>query len=285
MSNIFDVFRRNNVVEMDDIREEKQIGAGLMSGIKHSNREIDDFGPLSKSNRIVTLRASSASPVFPFTETSAAAAEQYRIIRTKLLHNPKKLQLILISSPCSGDGKTITAINIAGSLALKTDSRTLLIDGDLRRPRVAEELDIPQSPGLTDVLAGKVALDDALVRAEQFPNLFILTAGTPANNPAELLDSPRWLVLLEQVRNRCANVIFDGPPAGSVADYELLQHACDGVILVIRPDHSDRAACFKAFEIVAKPKLTGVVLNCTEDWWLWKTPGYAYYRAYSEPNR
>jgi capsular exopolysaccharide synthesis family protein len=231
----------------------------------------------SNLGRVVRLRVSALSPVFPFDNGHPAAAEQYRIIRTKILHSSKRPHLIVVSSPSSGDGKTITSINIAGSLALKEDARVLLVDGDLRQRRVSDELGILRGPGLAEVLSGAADLNSAMVRAEQFPNLFILTAGYVQESAPELLDSQAWRLLLEEVRTRFENVIFDAPPVGTVADYDLLQLACDGIIIVARPDHSDRAACMKALEIVPREKLLGVVLNCVEDWWLWKTPAYGYY--------
>jgi capsular exopolysaccharide synthesis family protein len=281
MSKLFDAVRKNSVINFGEIC---QVDANNVNGLEASEQPAPAPRPVSsipKSNRVVRLRASALSPVFPFDEAQSLAAEQYRMIRTKLLHSPQKPQLVVVSSVSSGDGKTITSINIAGSLALKSDSRILLIDGDLRHPRIAGELDIPISPGLTDVLSGAVEFETAVIRAEQFPNLFILPAGSPTANAAELLESSRWRELLKQVRARFANVIFDAPPMAAVTDYELLQLGCDGVVLVVRPDHSNRAACIKALKTVPEGKLMGVVLNCVEDWWLWKTPTYGYYRSYS----
>ena len=286
MSKIFNAVQKNSVIDFGEIC---QVDENEVSGLNNAAEQLPatrrSVSPLSESHRVVRLRASASSPIFPLDGGQHPAAEQYRIIRTKLLYNFNKPHLIVVSSASSGDGKTVTSINIAGSLALKGDSRVLLIDGDLRRPRISAELDIPSLPGLTDILSGAVDLDAAIVKAEQFPNLFILPCGSMAANQAELLDSPRWRELLEQIRARFANVIIDAPPVATVADYELLQHSCDGVIFVARPGHSNRAACINALKIVPERKLLGVVLNCVEEWWLWKTPGYGYgyYRnPYSE---
>jgi protein-tyrosine kinase len=278
MSRIFDAVRKHNIIDFGEICE-----ADLVSREQPADRKAATpiSGPVSPSralSHIVLLTASDLPPLFPFDKQHHAAAEQYRIIRTKILHRPTKPSLIVISSASSGDGKTVTSINIAASLALKEEARVLLIDGDLHHPRISEAVGIPNSPGLRDVLTGEVGLDSALVRTEQFPNLFVLAAGKPTENTAELLDGPRWHALLDQVRARFSNVIVDAPPIATVADYELLQLACDGLIIVARPDHSDRAALFKALQAVPKERLLGVVLNCVEEWWFWKTPGYGYYR-------
>src|SRR4051812_12602494 len=170
MSKIFDAAAKNGVIDLSDL--------GLLDAEGPARSEVPDQETASRSavptprststvSRTVRFRASALSPIFPSDEQQQHAAEQYRVIRTKILHHSKKPQVILISSATSGDGKTVTAINIAASMALKSDSRTLLIDADLRFPTVAEELDLPVSPGLTDVLSGKADLDSTLIRCEQ----------------------------------------------------------------------------------------------------------------------
>jgi protein-tyrosine kinase len=278
MSRIFDVVRKDNIIDFGEISQ-ADITAVTASpqSVKEAARAIHPVSPPRNAKRIVRLSASALAPIFPFDGEHYAAAEQYRIIRTKIWHGPKKPHVVVVSSSSSGDGKTVTSINIAASLALKEDSRVLLVDGDLRHPLVSEALGIPIGSGLSEVLSGAVNLESAVVGAEQFPNLFILPAGNPGQSAAELLDSQRWHVLIEQIRVQFSNVIFDAPPIATVADYELLQLVCDGVIVVARPDHSDRRAFFNALEVVPREKLLGVVLNCIEDWWLWKTPVYGYY--------
>jgi capsular exopolysaccharide synthesis family protein len=227
--------------------------------------------------RTVSIQLSEDSPVLPFDTEHQRAGEQYRMARTKLLHHPLKPRLVVISSAGSGDGKTVTAINLAGAMALKSEAEILLVDGDLRRSQIAPLLGIPNTPGLADVLGGHCQLEDAIVRLEQFPNLCILPGGKPTANPTELLDSNRWLVLCAAVREQFKYVIFDAPPIAAVADYELIQTHCDGVVLVVRPDHTDRKRCLEALKIVPKERLIGVVMNCVRDWFLWKTQDYYAY--------
>jgi protein-tyrosine kinase len=222
------------------------------------------------------LRVSAVSPLFPFDDAHRMAADQYRIIRTKILHSPEKPQLIVVSSASSGDGKTVTAINLAASFALKESARVLLVDGDFRRSRISEVLGI-HGKGIQDVLNGSSELESVLVRAEEIPNLFLLCAGESVENGSELLDSERWQALIRQIRPHFSNVIFDAPPIAALADYELLQLACDGVVVVVRPDHTERAGCLNALKTIPGRKLLGVVLNAVEDWCLWKPPNCGYY--------
>ena len=122
---------------------------------------------------------------------------------------------------------------MAGAMALKSEGQVLLLDADLRKTAIHKKLGLPESPGLADVLAGKCTLEEALVQTREFPNLFILSAGTPPPNPVELLDSAQWRTLCTRLRAMFRYVIIDSPPVGAVADYELIQAVCDGVILVV----------------------------------------------------
>ena len=231
--------------------------------------------------RALSLRVPAPSPLLPFEKGQFRPSEQYRILRTKISHHPNKPCVIVISSPSSGDGKSVTSINTAGALSLKSESEVLLVDADLRKSVIHEQLGLPQSPGLVDVLTGACTLEDALVRTQEFPHLYALSAGTTPANPVELLDSRQWRSLIARLHDIFRYVIIDSPPVATVADYELIQAVCDGVILVIRPDHTNRNLCRKAIEFVPKSKFLGVLLNCVPDWALdaHTSADYYYYAA------
>jgi capsular exopolysaccharide synthesis family protein len=226
--------------------------------------------------RSLPIRLLAGCPIL-FDGINPQASEQYRIIRTKIHHHPDQPRVLTVSSAMPGDGKTISAINLAGALAVQEDLQVLLIDADLRRPTVAKSLGLNASPGLSEVLQGTASIEEALVRVEQVPNLYILTAGKIVSNAAELLTSARWRELCELFRTRFRYTILDSPPLGTVADCELLQLASDGLILVVRFGHTDRQLLKRAFETPPKTKPLGVILNCAEDWFLWRTHSYYYY--------
>jgi capsular exopolysaccharide synthesis family protein len=187
---------------------------------------------------------------------------------------------LVITSPSIGDGKTLTAVNLATALALRSEDRTLLIDADLRRAGVHKMLQVPNEPGLADVLRGTCRLDEAIFAVDKLPGLHVLPAGEPCGNPTELLDSEPWRDLAETVRQRFAHTIVDCPPVEVVADYDLIAAVCNSAILVLRPDHSDRTLSLRAIEKL-KPKLTGVIINAAPEWFLWRQPvhhGYYYYK-------
>jgi capsular exopolysaccharide synthesis family protein len=227
--------------------------------------------------RRVSVRAPRGGPVFPFHDGSNRAAEQYRIIRTKIAHNPRNPRMILVSSPGPGDGKTTTAINLAAALALNPDVEVLLIDADLRRSSIAGLLGVPAAPGVEEVLRNSASLDEAAVQIEQLPNLHVLPACVSLLNPAELFASAAWAELAASARSRFHYVIVDCPPVNSVADYELIEAKCDAVIVVIRPDQTNRTACQEALQSVPRERLAGVLLNCVEDWFLWRSRADSYY--------
>jgi protein-tyrosine kinase len=234
--------------------------------------------------RTLRFRIPAPSPLLPFAGGDWHASEQYRILRTKVLQHPAQPRMVVISSPGPGDGKTVTAVNLAGTFSLKSEGNVLLVDADFRRSNIHELLGLPNAPGLADVLAGTCALEDALVHSEELSNLSVLAAGEPQCNPAELLDSSRWRALLAKLRSQFRHVIVDCPPVAAVTDYDLVQANCDGVLLVIRPDHTSRGLCFKALGAVPKEKLIGVVLNSVPQWFASNpAPSYYYHSGKERP--
>lgn len=217
----------------------------------------------------------------------AYASEEYRMLRTKIAQTVRKPFQLAITSPSIGDGKTVTAVNLATAMALRSEERALLIDGDLRRAGIHRMLGVPNEPGLADVLQGTCRLDDAIFEVEELPGLHVLPAGVPRGNPTELLDSERWRDLGEILRQRFTQTIIDCPPVELVADYDLIAAVCNSAVLVVRPDHTDRTLSLAAIEKL-KPKLAGVVVNAAPEWFLWKRPshhGYYYYRPAAQTAR
>jgi Mrp family chromosome partitioning ATPase len=143
-------------------------------------------------------------------------------------------------------------------------------------------LGVPQSPGLADVLAGRCSLERAIVRLDPFSNLFFLPPGERQGSPAELLDSGGWRALAGVLRKEFGFVVIDAPPIGLVADFDLVQAVADGVILVIRPDHTNRGLGLKALDAIPPDRLIGVVLNCSPDWFVTRSLGQSSYHYYGE---
>lgn len=271
-----------------ELAESAQNGNSGAHGIDGQASQLGQFEKVKegcvKPVAVRPVRITAASALLCPTDGLLYAAEQYRIVRTKIaqaLHRPFRL---VITSPGAADGKTITALNMAAAMALNGEGRTLLIDADLRGARVHQLLEVPISPGLAEVLEGTCRLEEAMFAVEQLPNLHVLPAGKPKSNPTELLDSSRWRALAEKVHQLFAHVIVDSPPIELVADFDLIAAVCDGVALVVRPDHTDRSLCLAAIQKL-RPKLTGVLINAAPDWFLWKKSSYHSYYHYHQGHK
>lgn len=226
--------------------------------------------------RLLPVRLSIDAPLLPFEPKFKGVSEQYRIIRTKLVQHPMAPHVIAITSVDPGDGKTTTSVNVAAALALKAETKVLLVDCDLRRGRINTLLGLPKVPGLSDVLTEKSSLNDALIQVEQYPNLFVIGAGTPSSNPTEALDSDQWRQLVGHLRQQFDYVILDTPPIGLVADTDLIHQVTDGLILVVRPDFTSRSHCMNALASISPKALLGVLLNAVKEPYLGRHQYYEY---------
>ncbi|HEV7395992.1 MAG TPA: polysaccharide biosynthesis tyrosine autokinase [Pyrinomonadaceae bacterium] len=191
-------------------------------------------------------------------------AESYRHLRTSLLLSsagqPPKTILVTSSQP--SEGKTTTAVNTAFMLA-QTGAEVLIIDCDLRRPRLHAHFDVPNSGGLTNLLSGDANIDSYLQSYERQTNLKILTSGPVPPNPAELLGSDEMRRLLAQLSTRFAHIIVDSPPTISFTDASILSTMVDGVVLVVHGGRSSRAVVRRAKQqlVDVGAHIFGVVLN------------------------
>jgi protein-tyrosine kinase len=244
--------------------------------------EEPETAPYRETVRPLSMRISDSAPLLSSRREDRRAAEQYRVIRTKIFHQLSGSSITVISSPGVGDGKTVSAVNLAAALALKSEDKVILVDADLRLSKVHERLGIPKSPGLAEVLSGACTLEEAMLRVEQLPNFYILPAGEAHSNPTELIDSANWRALMARFRAEFRRTLVDSPPVEAVADYDLIAGSCDGVVLVVRPDHTSRPLLNSALAKV-KGKLTGVLINDSLDWFLWKRPSSNYYYYQSGP--
>jgi capsular exopolysaccharide synthesis family protein len=190
------------------------------------------------------------------------AAEQYRTLRTRLvlLEEGRARRVLLVTSPATGDGKSITSANLALTMAQEFNRRVVLVDADLRRPTVHGLFGMPDQPGLVDVLAGSATLEDALVLLPDV-HLAVLPAGLPPAQPAELLGSTAMRRTLEALRARFDRVIVDVPPVIPLADVGVLAPQCDGVLLVVRAGATPKPLIEQALNTFDAERLLGVVLN------------------------
>ena len=228
--------------------------------------------PASRSDRARLIGLPVGAPGAPSESTALAMiddarspiAESYRHLRTSLLLSsagqPPKTILVTSSQP--SEGKTTTAINTAFMLA-QTGAEVLIVDCDLRRPRLHAHFEIPNSRGLTNWLSGEPDLDQLLQTYDKLPNLKLLTSGPVPPNPAELLGSDQMRKLLGLLSERFGHIIIDSPPAISFTDASILSTMADGVVLVVHSGKSSRAVVRRAKQqlLDVGAHIFGVVLN------------------------
>ncbi|MBE2255793.1 MAG: polysaccharide biosynthesis tyrosine autokinase [Ignavibacteria bacterium] len=192
-------------------------------------------------------------------------SEAFKALRTRITFaklEDKPLKSILVTSSLPSDGKTIVSVNLAGSFALD-NKKVLLIDCDLRKPRVHSVFDFERFPGLSDFLFHHVNFED-IVRDSGFTNLSVITAGTIPPNPSEMLGSLQMKKFLELVESKYDIVILDSPPLISVTDSEILYNLTDGTVLVAQAEKTDKKAFFKTYNQLKRinpHNLLGAVLN------------------------
>jgi capsular exopolysaccharide synthesis family protein len=194
-------------------------------------------------------------------EPFSAAAEQYRSLRTRIAQadGDSPRQVLAVTSPTRGDGKTLTVLNLALSMAQEFDRRTLLVDADLRHARLHTLLGIPREPGLVDVLSGTSTIDEALVTLPGY-RLQVLPAGKVHTQPTELLASMPMRRLLDALRRHFDRVVIDTAPAQS-ADMGALECCFDGALVVVRAGRTTRPSIERALSAIPPAKLVGMVLN------------------------
>lgn len=219
----------------------------------------------------------AGSGLLDFSKSASLANERYRKIRTNLgfVGVDSSTRCFLITSCTAGEGKTTSSVNLAVALA-ESGSRVLLVDADLRRPRVAEVLELNGSVGLTSVLTGSVDVV-SVIQASRVPNLDVLTAGPTPPNPAELLGSGRAADLFVSLAEEYDYVIVDCAPVLPVADAAIVAQYVAGVILVVREGSLRRSALSKGVSDIATTRtpIIGYVLNCASG--SEQTYGSSYY--------
>jgi len=193
---------------------------------------------------------------------NAVASEQYRSLRTRMMqtdHGPA-VDMILVTSPGRGEGKSLTAANLALTMGQDFQSRICIVDADLRHSTLHHLFGVPDAPGLADVLAGRASLADALMAIEDHP-IALLPAGQIPAHPAELLGSSAMRRTLQTLRSQFDRVIIDAPAAGPLADVGILTPLVDSVLLVVHAGSTTKPAIQEAVTAIGSSKLLGVVLN------------------------
>lgn len=206
-----------------------------------------------------------ASPyLVTVTDPYSPVSEEYRKLKSLVvtLTREKFLNTIMVTSTCKGEGKTITALNLAISLAHAYDHTVLLVDADLRQPSVTRYLGIQSKAGLSDCLGNGRDVGSALVKTG-IGKLVVLPAGTAVANPVELLSSSRMKQLVQELKNRYRDryIIFDTPPVLNFAEAHSIGSCVDGVLFVVGEGQAPVHDVKEAIRLLNDCEMLGVVYN------------------------
>lgn len=189
-------------------------------------------------------------------------AEQYRSLRGRIdsLASQRPLKTIAVTSANSGEGKSTCSVNLATVTAMSVARSVLLIDCDLRRPKVHYTLGLQPRVGLAEILLSQASLDEAILKLDGI-NLDVLPVRMIPPNPSELLASPEMRRLIEEVAGRYDRVILDTPACLGLPDAKSISEICDGLVMVVRADVTPKEEVQAALDVLDRKRVVGLVLN------------------------
>ena len=257
----------------------------IAEALDRARQDAEPVGVI-RSNRVTRLRedAEAASVEIRYTRTrtvnvpketlreqrivsgfeSGAYKDSYKILCTQILQRLREQNwnALAVTSPGAREGKSLTAINLAISLALEVDQTVLLVDADLRAPRIHRHFGLPAGAGLSDYLISNTPLEDILVHPG-IGRFVILPGGVPIMNSSEMLGSQKMMNLVKELKSRYPSriVVFDLPPVLSAADALAFSPYVDAAVLVVEEGGTDRDEVQRAAEMLGSTHLIGTVLN------------------------
>lgn len=242
-------------------------GRGLASGtpgeVFSQFRELEMLVPAN--SRLVALSA---------PETPAAEAFRLLGVRFRHLRTERAIKKVLVTSTTPEEGKSTIAGNLACTMARAEGQRTLLIDGDLRRPALSKTFGLSDAHGLCEYLRGESRITESIYHLSR-PGIWVLPAGAIPANPLELMQSKKLATLLQQLNTWFDWIIIDSPPVVPLADTSIWARLADGTLLVTRTGHTKKGHLQKGLEVLDPNKLIGALLNSSTE----SDPSdYSYYK-------
>jgi len=189
-------------------------------------------------------------------------AEQFRALRGRIdaLAAERPIKTVAVTSAFPGEGKTTASVNLSAVTALSLGRRVLLIDCDLRKPKVHASLGLQPRAGLAEILRGEATVDDAIMKAEG-ASFDVLPVRSRPSNPSELLGSPEMRSLVKGLCERYDRIILDSPAALGLPDVKVISEFSDGVVIVVRADFTSQQEVDALLEILDRQRILGLVLN------------------------
>lgn len=277
MSRIFDALQRSGI-EQTGIEYPDMIAVAEKVFEVQEDPAIEEILPasLDRFPSIEVLAETSSRLVF-LTQPESLAAEKFRYlgVRMRQLQQGRPIKKVLVTSTVAEEGKSMVSTNLAGVLARRKRQKILLIEGDLRRPVIAEMLGLRNLNGLAEWLRSDSESVNNIYHLKG-PDLWLMPAGDPPQNPVELLQSGKLAYLMKLLSPMFDWIIVDSPPLLPLADTTVWQRVTDGALLVVREAKAEKTALQRGLEILKKSDLLGVVLNGSSD-----GDRHNYYRRYA----
>jgi len=241
-----------------------------------TDAQIEQFGQFQS----LRVMVSPQSHLVSVTDKDSLAAEKFRFLAVRLrqMRQVRNLKKVLITSSVPQEGKSTVAANVACALGRRVRQRTLLIDGDLRRPSLSNLFSLGKIPGLCEWLQGDSGPAQSIFHLEDV-GIWILPAGSTPRNPLELMQSGKLSVLLAQLSAWFDWIIIDSPPVLPLADTSVWARLADGVVLVTRQGTSEKRQLQRGLEVIERTKLIGALLNSSSN----AAHNHYYYHYKSQP--
>ena len=247
------------------------LAAGLALGLEYLDQSIKGdedlmsrtaLNPLGHIGTIATGKGRLTE--LPALAVETPASEAYRALRTNVLFSTlsPRAEIILVTSALPGEGKSRTAANLAVVLA-QAGHRTLLLDGDFRRPSLGRIFGHARDSGLSNLILDQSKKDEVVTPVSEVPNLWLVTSGTPPPNPSEVLGAARTREVLGQLRAAFRYILIDSPPLGPVTDAAVLAASADAALMVIEQGRTTHAAVARAKQSLERSgiNIIGAVFN------------------------
>jgi capsular exopolysaccharide synthesis family protein len=266
MSHIFDALQRSES-ERTGI---DQFGLSLATELLQSAEEktthartVDAAAPQITFHSI-PIMARPASKLVSVNEKESLAAEKFRFLAVRLrqMQQVRSLKKVLITSSIPAEGKSLVAANLACTLARKRPQKTLLLEGDLRRPTLCRQFGLAPLAGVSEWL--QAGSSSGLYYLENL-GLWVLPAGGATENPLELMQSPRFTNMMDQLCSWFDWIVIDSPPLLPLADTSIWGRTADGILLVTRLGITEKKELQRGIETVEKSKLLGALLNSSNN--------------------
>ena len=224
--------------------------------------------------------------IVSITDPYSSAAEEYRKLRARIFQVTEKdfLNTLMVTSSQAGEGKTVTAINLAVAIAHEVDHTVLLVDADLRKPSVHRYLGLNPKYGLGDYLENRknLSLSDIMIKTG-IGKLAVLPAGNPQDKPSELISSDRMRLLIREIKHRYRDryIIFDSSPLLMTADSLSLCHYMDGILFVVQAASTPKKAVIQALSSIKGYNIIGTVFNAVPKYLAKNLYPYYYHSGYA----